>query len=325
MNIAFAGFRHSHIFGLYNTAVSNPEVNITGCFENDENAQKSASETHNIVFNYTSYQEILDDKTVDAVAIGDYYGIRGKMVISALSAGKHVICDKPICTDLKDLETIKKLAEENNLQVCCMLDLRYMPQIPEVCRIIKSGELGDVINVSFTGQHFLDYGNRPGWYFENGKHGGTINDIAIHGIDLVRFITGKNITKMNCVKSWNAFAEKEPDFKDCGQFMIEMDDISVMGDVSYAAPGYKGIMPTYWNFKFWCRNGMITFSYCDNKIHIFRNDETIIECKESVPGYLDDFIKGIKGFSTIMNTADILESQRQVLQMEESAMKGFKL
>ena len=34
------------------------------------------------------------------------------------------------------------------------------------------------------------------WYFEEGKHGGTINDIAIHGIDLVRYLTGKNVTKI---------------------------------------------------------------------------------------------------------------------------------
>ena len=52
------------------------------------------------------------------------------------------------------------------------------------------------------------------WYFEEGKHGGTINDIAIHGIDLLRFITGKEFTKVNFAKTWNAFADKEPEFKE---------------------------------------------------------------------------------------------------------------
>ncbi|MBQ7109415.1 MAG: Gfo/Idh/MocA family oxidoreductase [Clostridia bacterium] len=318
-NIAFAGFRHNHIFGLYNTATENKEVNILGCFENNEEARQFAADTYNIDFNYNSYRELLDDAAVDIVAIGDYYGIRGKMVIEALKAGKHVICDKPICTDIAQLDEIEKLVKETGLQVCCMLDLRYMPQIPKVCELISSGEIGEIINASFTGQHCLDYGNRPGWYFEEGKHGGTINDIAIHGVDIVRFITGKNLTKVNFAKTWNAFAKEEPEFKDCGQFMAEMENMSLMADVSYAAPKFRGIMPTYWDFYFWGTKGMIKFNLKSSTIHIFKTDEEIIECAPSKTQYLQDFLLEIKGEKTIMNTLGILESQRQVLMIQRAA------
>lgn len=186
-------------------------------------------------------------------------------------------------------------------------------------RIIQEGEIGDVLNISFTGQHCLDYGNRPGWYFENGKHGGTTNDIAIHGIDLVRFITGKNLTKINCAKTWNAFAQKEPEFKDCGRFIVEMENMSLMADVSYASPKFNGIMPTYWDFYFWGTNGMLKFNLKSSTIHIYKAEEQIIECGEKKPEYLKDFIMEISGNQTIMNTFDILESQRQVLKIQEFA------
>ncbi len=319
MNIAFAGFRHSHILGLYKTATENPEVNIAYCYEQDDKTKAELQKTTEIKFNCDSYDEILKDSTVDAVAIGDYYGIRGKLIISALTAGKHVICDKPICTDLAELEIIEKLAREKNLQVCCMLDLRYMPQTSKVCELIKNGEIGEVVNVSFTGQHCLDYGTRPNWYFEDGKHGGTINDIAIHGIDLVRFITKKNLTKVNCAKTWNAFADKVPEFKDCGQFMAEMEGISLMADVSYAAPKFDGILPTYWDFYFWGSKGMLQFNLKSNCIHIYKTCEEIIECEPCNPGYLRDFMLEIKGEKTIMNTFDIIESQRQVLKIQKAA------
>ena len=194
-----------------------------------------------------------------------------KLAIEALKHGKHIICDKPICTDLKELDEIEKLAEEKNLQVCCMLDLRYMPQIPKVCELVKSGEIGNILNISFTGQHCLDYGNRPGWYFEEGKHGGTINDIAIHGIDIVRFITGKNLTRINCAKVRNAFAKAATDFKDCGQFIVEMEDASLMADVSYAAPKTDEMLPTYWDFYFWGDKGMLNFNFRSNTINIFKD------------------------------------------------------
>ena len=294
-------------------------VEITGCFEENPEEREKVEKAYDINFSYGSYDEVLNDKSVDAIAIGDYYGKRGKMVIKALEYGKHVICDKPICTDLSELEVIEKLAEEKNLQVCCMLDLRYMPQVAKVKGIIEKGELGQIKNVSFTGQHCLDYGNRPWWYFEEGKHGGTINDIAIHGIDLIRFITGKNLTKVNCAKVWNAFADKEPDFKDCGQFMVEMDDMSVMADVSYAAPKFNGIMPTYWDFYFWGTKGMLNFRLKDNLIRIYKETEEVIECEETTPGYLDDFVKEMSGINTIMKTDDVLESQRQVLIIQKNA------
>jgi len=63
-----------------------------------------------------TYQDILDDSNVDIVAIGDYFGIRGEMVMSALQSGKHVICDKPICTNLHELDVIESLALENGLE-----------------------------------------------------------------------------------------------------------------------------------------------------------------------------------------------------------------
>ena len=318
-NIAFAGFRHSHIFGLYTTAMENKDVNLVGCFENDEEARALAADAYDINFNYNSYQEILNDDSVDIIAIGDYYGIRGKMVIEALKAGKHVICDKPICTDIAELDEIEKLVKETGLKVCCMLDLRYMPQISKVCELVGAGEIGEVINATFTGQHCLDYGNRPMWYFEEGKHGGTINDIAIHGVDIVRFITDKNLTKVNFAKTWNAFAKEEPEFKDCGQFMAEMENMSLMADVSYAAPKFDGIMPTYWDFYFWGTKGMINFNLKSSTIHIFKTNEEIIECEPSKPGYLKDFLLEIKGEKTIMNTLGILESQRQVLMIQRVA------
>ena len=320
MNLAFAGFRHSHIIGLYNTAKATEGVFITGCFEEDETARKTA-EKSGIEFNCNSYAEILNNPSVDAVAIGDYYGKRGKMIIDALKAGKHVICDKPLCTSLEELDEIEKLSKEKGLKVACMLDLRYMPQTDKVAELVKNGEIGDIATISFTGQHCLSYGSRPGWYFEEGKHGGTINDIAVHGIDLIRLITGKNLTHVNCAKVWNKFADKEPNFKDCAQFMFEMEGISVMGDVSYSAPGFGGILPTFWNFYIWGTKGMINFRYSEDVIHLYKGTEEIIQCKRDSLKWLDDFISEINGKGFETGTAETLKSQRQVLEIQKEADK----
>ena len=100
MNLAFAGFRHPHVVGLYNKAKVTDIVNVTGCFEENEDAKKIA-ESNGVEFNYTSYEEILNDKNVEAIAIGDYYGKRGKMVIDFHT---HIFPDKIAARSIIHLE-----------------------------------------------------------------------------------------------------------------------------------------------------------------------------------------------------------------------------
>ncbi len=320
MNLAFAGFRHSHIFALYRMALKNPDVKIIGCFEADGPARAQAEEALGVKFQFTSYEEILNSDEVDAIAIGDYYQKRGSMIIKALQHGKHVISDKPLCTELSELEEIQKLSSQSRLKVSCMLDLRYLAAAKKARELIGEGAIGTVGIVSFTGQHFLDYEHRPKWYFEDGKHGGTINDIAIHGIDLIRYITGENLSGITAARVWNRFAVSEPNFKDCGQFMVDMGGISVMGDVSYAAPNYDGILPTYWSFYFWGTTGMMHFNLKDSKtLLLYSKTEQIISCPENTSDYLSDFIREIQGYSTMICTEDVLESAAQTLRIQQAA------
>ncbi len=320
MHIAFAGFRHGHIYALYRQAITNSDTEVLGCFEEDTASREAAILELDANFCYPNYSALLCDPDVQVVAIGDYYAKRGKMVIEALQHGKHVICDKPICTELDELDEIERLSKEKNLQVCCMLDLRYMEQAGKAKELVESGVIGDVKIASFTGQHGLYFDHRPRWYFEPGKHGGTINDIAIHGIDLVRYITGKNLTKIDCAKTWNAFAVQAPDFKDSAQFMTDMEGMALTADVSYSAPAFNGFLPTYWEFTFWGTDGMIRFNMAENKTCLYKDGICqTFDCDFLSSKYLEDLPKMIQGVPAIINTQDILQSQRQVLTIQKFA------
>jgi predicted dehydrogenase len=117
MNIAFAGFRHSHIYALYNMVLKNSDVEINGAWEDDKESQLTAKENYGVEFTYNTYDQLLSDKKIDIVAIGNYYGVRGRMIIKALKSGKHVITDKPLCTSLEELDEIEKLVKETGLKV----------------------------------------------------------------------------------------------------------------------------------------------------------------------------------------------------------------
>ena len=323
LKILFNGFRHGHINGLYRKVVDSEIAEVAGCIEPNAAAREEAEKKLGAVFSDMSYDEWLKSD-IDAVAIGNAYGDRGAMIIKALAAGKHVIADKPICTRFDELEEIKRLARENHLKVACMLDLRYQSQTIKACEILDSGMLGEVRNISFNGQHAMDYGARPSWYFEEGMHGGTINDLAIHGVDLVRMLTHKEFNRIDAARVWNAYAHKNPDFKDCAMFMAGLEgNIGIMADVSYSAPSQAFSLPSYWEFRVWCERGMLCFNRPEAAVTVYLEGESQPIRYTDLPvgsDYLTDFVAEIQNGGNDL-TENIFASTEIALKLQAEAEK----
>lgn len=322
--IAFAGFRHGHIFALYNQVKECNDIELIGCWEEDAEAREAAEKNHGVVFNFATFEDLLNSDA-DIVAIGDYYGRRGELTIASLKAGKHVMADKPLCTSLEQLDEIEKLSKEKNLKVGCMLSLRYSKYTAVAKELISSGKLGEIHAISFNGQHGLDYGSRPMWYFEEGKHCGVINDISIHGVDLVEYLTGLKLKNVTAARTWNAFATEEPDFKDCAQFMAELDNgCGLMADISYAAPCHVEYgIPYYWQFLIWGSKGMIRFAEDGKPLEAYidyAKEVQYIEGTECTNNHITDFIDEIDGKTDLLIcTEEVLRSQRDTLTIQKVA------
>ena len=327
LKLLFNGFRHGHINGLYQQAQCSELVEIAGCIEQNFAAKVAAEEKYGVSFSDKDYDWWLSTD-IDVVAVGTAYGDRGDVIIKALSAGKHVIADKPICTDLKQLETIEALCKEKNCKLICMLDLRYLPQTVVAKQLLDSGRLGQVRNVAFNGQHCIDYDHRPGWYFEPGMHGGTLNDLSIHGVDLVRMLTGMEISKIDAARTWNAYANRNPEFKDCALFMARLENgAGVIADVSYSAPSFAFSLPSYWEFRIWCDKGVLSFNYKDNVVTVFEEgtaEPDVICCPLVSVGYLQDLYNEIVGGSFAC-TENVLCSTRTTLKLQQFADKEGSL
>lgn len=323
MKIAFAGLRHGHIFVLYNMAKENPLYEITGAFEENPEA-KAAAESQGVLCNYVNYETLLADPNVEAVALGGCYGDRGGMAIAALKAGKHVIADKPLCTSLEELDIIEKLAKEKGLQVSCMLTMRFEKKIRGLKKLFESGALGEINNVYFGGQHPLQYGRRPMWYFEAGKHGGVLGDIAIHGIDALAYALDLHTDKILAARTWNKLAAEQPDFKESGQIMLTTTNgAGILADVSYTIPdGVEFALPYYWQFYVWGTRGVLRFSLNDEKAYYYlagEKEPKVLEEPEIEADYLTDFYNLLGGKPAVVTTQDVIASTRATLTIEQSA------
>jgi len=106
MRLAFIGFRHGHIMGLYKSACTDPRVKVVAASEDHEQTAGELKAAGSVTLTHSDYRQLLKEVDCDAVAVGDYFARRGEIIIAALKAGKHVIADKPICTTLDELAII---------------------------------------------------------------------------------------------------------------------------------------------------------------------------------------------------------------------------
>lgn len=330
LKIAFAGFRHSHIFDLYNLARESAELEIVGACEGHEPTRANILATGRAAITHDRVDKMLDDVDCDIVATGTYFARRGQVLVKALERGKHVIADKPLCTGMDDLNRIEELSREKGLKVGCMLTMRDSGQFIGVRELIQAGRIGAIHAIAFGGQHPLLLGSRAEWYFEEGKHGGTITDIGIHAIDALPWITGLEWAKINAARCWNAFAPEYPHFADAGQMMLEMENgCGVLGDVSYFAPDRAGYhMPYYWRTTFWGRDGVIETATTAKEIHLLGKDDDEVQILPLAPaqkgGHLRAFLADIAGETPHngLDTAAVLRSARQVIRIQQAADGG---
>lgn len=325
--IAFAGFRHPHIMGLWARAKEHPNCRIVAAWEIDPETRKQLQEGAEVELTHESFQQMLQDSGCTIVAIGDVYARRGALAIAALEAGKHVICDKPICTKREELEKISQLSKQGGLSVGCQLDLVEAAPVRQLQAVLRSGALGAICTITIGAQHPLRFNTRAAWYFEPGMHGGTINDIGIHIFDLVPWLVGADWKTLVAARTWNAKALRTPHFKDCAQFLAVLDNgVSCFADVSYLAPDKLGYeLPHYWRITVHGTQGMAEASYGDPDILVVTDEATapkkIPAPGGPCPGYLEDFLQEIEGSpsKTGLITQRILSASRQALDAQAVA------
>lgn len=238
LRVAVVGFRHGHITSIVKEIAQLDFVELVGCVEESQDDLQYVKQA-GVELTHPTVDDLLDDVDFDIMCCGDYYAKRGSLAIKALQAGRHFHTDKPLCTSMDELRQIKRLTEETGREINVHLSMRFSPNYLAAVRAVRDGRIGQFLCASVFGQHPLGWPDtRPHWYFEEGKHGGTINDLWIHGCDLLRWITGLEYESVIAAECWNARLPEVPFFQDGAQCLMKMTGgPRVFADVSYM-PGH---------------------------------------------------------------------------------------
>lgn len=138
---------------------------------------------------YGSYEELLEDREIDAVYIPLPNHLHREWVIRAAEAGKHVLCEKPIALNSQEATEMVDACNEAGVHLAEAYMYRHHPRIAQLQDIIASGEIGELrtIRGTFTYNDATDTTNIR---FKSAWGGGSLYDIGCYPLSAARLLFG---------------------------------------------------------------------------------------------------------------------------------------
>lgn len=158
---------------------------------------------------YDDFHEMFYDTDVDVIYITTPHNTHIEFVREALANGKHVLCEKSITLNSRELEEAIALAEENKVIFAEAMTIWHMPIYKKLWELVESGELGKVqmIQLNFGSYKEYDMKNR---FFNMELAGGALLDIGVYALSLARsFMTSQPEQILSQVKYAETGADEQ--------------------------------------------------------------------------------------------------------------------
>lgn len=134
---------------------------------------------------YDQIDDLFDDPNIDAVYITTPHNTHITYLRKALTAGKHVMCEKAITLNSDELDEAIALANQHNVVLMDACTELHMPLYKELVRRVKAGEFGAVNLIQENFGSFKEY-DEKNRFFNPKLAGGAMLDIGIYSLTLMR-------------------------------------------------------------------------------------------------------------------------------------------
>lgn len=276
---------------------------------NKERAEKFARE-NNVKKAYGSYDEIIKDKDIDVVYIATPHSNHYEYIIKSLNNNKHVLCEKAITVNERELEEALKIAREKNLVLEEAMTLFHMPLYEKVIKKINKEDLGKVnmVQVSFGSFKEYDENNR---FFNLDLAGGALLDIGTYALSFARyFLSSMPEEILSTVKKAKTGVDEESGII----LKTKEDEIATISLAFRSKMPKRGIVSCYNGFitiDNFPRANKATINYLDGKVEV-------IECGEEEKAldyeviFMEERINENKESNSIDLTYDVTKIMNKV-------------
>jgi UDP-N-acetylglucosamine 3-dehydrogenase len=246
----FWGRNHARVF----KELEETEL-LAVCDINAERAKNVANQFG--VKAYTSMGKLLKRKDIEAVSICVWSLHLAKETLKVLNAGKHVLIEKPMATNVKQAEKLLEIAKEKELHLTVGFLMRFIPGIQHMKNAIKDKTIGNL--VCATAKRVSEWPERIGDV-------GVVKDTAIHDIDIIRYLFGEEPIAVYAKTG----SMKHKKFEDYAQIMLTFEG------------GKSAFIESNWLTPYKTRTLVVTGSKAIMKLDYITQELTIEDAKETI-------------------------------------------
>jgi predicted dehydrogenase len=191
-------------------------------------------QTHNIPNAFASVDEAIAWGGFDAVTNVTPDAAHFATTMPMLTAGKHVLCEKPLATRAADAEAMAAAAAQAGVVNMVNLTYRNGAALQEAARMVADGAIGRVRHFEasylqswLTQPAWGEWSEQPQWLWRlSSAHGskGVLGDVGIHILDFMTFIAGEQAVD---VSARLATFDKAPDGK-IGEYVLDANDSATL-------------------------------------------------------------------------------------------------
>jgi len=212
---------------------------------------------------FTDHKKMLQSGLIDAVIVATPHYFHPELVMDALTANLHVICEKPAGVYTKQVKEMNAVAEKSDKLFTMMFNQRTNCVYRKIREMVMSGELGEIRRVNwivtdwYRSQSYYDSGDwRATW---KGEGGGVLMNQCPHQLDLLQWVTDMMPTKIHAFCHFGKWHDIEVEDDVTAYLEYANGATGVFITTTGDAPGTNRLELTGNNGKLVCEGGKITF------------------------------------------------------------------
>ncbi|WP_251453657.1 Gfo/Idh/MocA family oxidoreductase [Microbacterium sp. Marseille-Q6648] len=200
----FMGRMHAHAWRtaprFFDLPVTPELVVLAG---RDAERTAAAAASYGVPESTDDWRTVIDRSDIDVIDICSPGDTHAEIALTALAAGKHVLCEKPLANSVADAERMVAAAEQASSAGAvsmCGFSYRRTPALALARRLVEDGRIGRIRHV--RAQYLQDWLSDPEapftWRLDRERAGsGTLGDIGAHSIDTAQWLTGEDIVRVS--------------------------------------------------------------------------------------------------------------------------------
>jgi predicted dehydrogenase len=166
-----------------------PEVEVVAVASPTPGKTKHFAQERGIPNAFEDYRDLLKLKDVELVTLALPNHLHARACLDAAAAGKHVLCEKPLCRTLEEADRMIDACRRAGVLLLYAEELCFAPKYVRAKRLVDEGALGRVFLVKQSEEH--DGPHMP-WFWDVEKSGGgVLLDMGCHSVEFARWVFGK--------------------------------------------------------------------------------------------------------------------------------------